>query len=125
MRLLRKTIQRILLENESHEDKLIQLIASGDHESIIQALHLADQIELIKITHEEEHEQNWRGSYNCKFVILSETFANKLKSIAFSLSKGYHLTHGSNTQLKVNRYQHETEGEVWIRRADHSSLTDS
>ena len=125
MRLLRNTIRKILLENESHEEKLIQMITSADHESIIQALHLADQIELIQITHEEEHEQNWRGSYNCKFVILSETFANKLKSIAFSLSKGYHLTHGSNTQLKVNRYQHETEGELWIRRADHSSLTDS
>ena len=120
MRSLRKTIRRILLENQSYEDKLIELIASADHESIIQALHLANQIDLIEITHEEEHERHWRGSYNCKFTILSETFADKLKAIAFSLSKGYYLTMGSNIQLDV--CVQSLEGEVWIRRDDHYSL---
>ena len=125
MKTLRRTIQKILLENQSHEEKLISLISSGDHENIIQALELADTLGLIEITHQEEHERNWQGSYNCKFIIPSETFAKKLKAIAFSLSKGYHLTYGSNTLLKVNRYQHETEGELWIRRDDHYTLTDS
>ena len=122
MKHLRQYIRQMILENQSHESKLIKLIQTGDHENIIQALHLANQIDLIEITHEEEYERNWRGSYNCKFTILSETFGDKLKEIAFSLSKGYHLTHGSNTQLEVKRYQHETEGEVWIRRDSHYSL---
>ena len=125
MKTLRRTIRKILLENQSHESKLIELIASGDHDNIIQALSLADTIGLIEITHQEEHERNWRGSYNCKFSILSETFANKLKAIAYSLSKGYHLSHGSNTQLNVSIYNHgkSFDGEVWIRRDDHYSLS--
>ena len=118
MKSLRKTIRKILLENKSHEDKLIEMITSADHESIIQALHLANQIDLIEITHEAEHERNWRGSYNCKFMILSETFGDKLKAIAPSLSKGYHLTYGSNILLMVQLL----EGEVWIRRDNHYSL---
>ena len=124
MKTLRRTIRKILLENESHESKLIELIESGDHDNIIQALSLADTIGLIEITHEEEYERNWRGSYNCKFNILSETFANKLKAIAFSLSKGYHLTRGSNTQLSVSIYDggKSFDGEVWIRRDDHYTL---
>ena len=82
MKLLRETIRNILLENESYEDKLIQLFVSADHENIIQALHLADGIDLIEITFEEEYERNWRGSYNCKFTVLSETFAGKLKELS-------------------------------------------
>lgn len=117
---LRNTIRKILLENQSHESKLTEMIASGDHDNIIQALDLADTIGLIEITHQEEHERHWRGSYNCKFNILSETFANKLKEIAFSISKGYYLTHGSNIQLDVD--VESLEGEVWIRRDDHYSL---
>ena len=121
MKSLRKTIRKILLENKSHEDKLIEMIASADHESIIQALHLANQIDLIEITHEEEYERNWRGSYNCKFIVLSETFAGKLKEIAFPLSKGYSLTFGSNTKLTIDDQQN---GEVWIRRDNHYVFLD-
>ena len=116
MKYLKKLIRNILLENESQEAKLIEMIASADHESIIQALQLANHIGLIAITHEKEHERNWRGSYNCKFAILSETFSDKLKEIAFNLSKGYSLTAGSNTKLTVDDQQN---GEVWIRRDDH------
>ena len=121
MKLLRKIIRNILLENASHEEKLLRLIESADHENIIQALHLADGIDLIEITFEEEYERNWRGSYNCKFTVLSETFADKLKEIAFDLSKGYSLTFGSNTKLTVDDQQN---GEVWIRRDDHYIFSD-
>ena len=115
MKNLKKFIRKILLENELHVAKLIEMIASADHESIIQALHLANQIGLIAITHEQEHERNWRGSYNCKFTIRSETFGDKLKEIAPVISKGYHLTYGSNILLRVQLLQ----GEVGIRRNDH------
>ena len=123
MKQLRRTIRKILLENQSHESKLIELIATGDHENIIQALDLADAIGVIEITHQEEHgtEGNWRGSYNCKFTILSQSFADKLKEIEFALSKGYYLTMGSNTLLKVELM----DGELWIRRDDHYSLEDA
>ena len=121
MKHLRKLVRKILLENKSNEAKLIEMFASADHGSIIQALQLANHVGLIAITHEKEHERNWRGSYNCKFTILSETFGDKLKEIAFDLSKGYSLTFGSNTKLTVDD---EQNGEVWIRRDDHYVFSD-
>ena len=41
MRLLRKTIRKILLENQQQYEKLVNIILTGDLESINQALELA------------------------------------------------------------------------------------
>ena len=128
MKLIRKTIQKILLENESHEAKLITLIASADPENIIQALNLADGVGLIEITKEEEYERNWRGSYLCEFTVLAETFAAKLNELAPTISKGYSFggQFGSNVRLTIDdpTVSENRKASIWVRRQDHYSFED-
>jgi len=46
MKQLRKTIRNILLENQQHQEKLVNMILTGDFDSINQALELAQALGL-------------------------------------------------------------------------------
>lgn len=48
MEYLRHTIRKILLENQSHYDKIIALLVSNDIESIVQGIELADGMGYIE-----------------------------------------------------------------------------
>jgi hypothetical protein len=48
MKLLRETIRKMILENQSHYDKIIALLVSNDTESIVQGIELADAMEYIQ-----------------------------------------------------------------------------
>jgi len=52
MKHLRYAIRKILLENQSHYDKLIAMLVSNDIESIVQAIELADAMGYIQ---EQDH----------------------------------------------------------------------
>ena len=47
MKQLRRTIRRILLENQQHYGKLAKLILTGEKESIVQAVELAETMGYI------------------------------------------------------------------------------
>ena len=63
MKQLRKTIRKILLENQQHYEKLAKLILTGEKESIVQALELAEAIGYISFTN--HHVRKWHaGNYD-------------------------------------------------------------
>ena len=63
MKTLRKTIRSILLENQEHYGKLAKLILTGEKESIVQALELAEAIGYIHFTN--HHVRKWHaGNYD-------------------------------------------------------------
>ena len=92
MKNLRKTIREILLENQSHYDKLATLICSEDIANINQGFELAEAIEavgLVEYTQRSHHRHphlithNWTitGGYDPSFL-------ESLKNIIFSATWG-------------------------------------
>ena len=85
MKLLRKTIRKILLENKSHYDAVIDLISSEKIDDIEYALQLAEAAELIGVyTHQEETHYDSR-SHTWTFHEFDEVFfsalSDKIKEI--------------------------------------------
>ena len=70
MKQLRKTIRRILLENQQHFEKLAKMIATGEKESIIQALELAEAVGYIGFT-EQSEPRKWYANEDIFFIKYS------------------------------------------------------
>ena len=63
MKRLRKTIRKILLENQQHYEKLAKLICTGDKASVVQAVELAEAVGYISFTNHST--RKWHaGTYN-------------------------------------------------------------
>ena len=67
MKQLRKTIRRILLENKGHYEKLAKMLCTGDLESIVQAIELAETLGYIhrveyELWEQHYHVHNWTFS---------------------------------------------------------------
>ena len=87
MKQLRKTIRRILLENQSHFDKIADLICSEKLENIQQALELAEGMGYIdgytykEETHYASRSHGWtvfEGNYDEEFVnVLADRIKEK------------------------------------------------
>ena len=78
MKLLRKTIRKILLENKSHYDAVIDLISSEKIDDIEYALQLAEAAELIgAYTYQEETHYDSR-SHTWTFHEFDEVFFSAL-----------------------------------------------
>ena len=59
MKQLRRTIRRIILENQQHYEKLATLICTGEKENVVQAVELAEAVGYISsVTYKE---QEWHG----------------------------------------------------------------
>ena len=90
MKLLRKTIRRILSENLSaNEEKILNLIESGDPDYIIQAIELADAVGIITVTESRKLFQV-QQMQTYKFKCNSNFFKAKLARMQGSLSKGFY-----------------------------------
>ena len=62
MKHLRRTIRKILLENQSHFDKLIALLVSNDNASIIQGIELADAMGYLEEVYHKDNTGKYGGS---------------------------------------------------------------
>ncbi len=92
MKQLRRTIRKILLENKSHEDKLIEMIATGDAANVIQALELADSIGLIEIIKFKDlvpQGHPW-ATHSYTFTCTTSSFRVELALLAPEVSKGFY-----------------------------------
>ncbi len=92
MKQLRRTIRKILLENESHEDKLIEMIATGDAANVIQALELADAIGLIEIIKFKDlvpQGHPW-ATHSYTFTCTTKSFLADIAVLAPKVSNGFY-----------------------------------
>ena len=65
MKSLRRTIRKILLENQAHYDKLAKLLCSGDLESIEQAVDLAETMGYIHLVEYKYRDGEAFGLWRC------------------------------------------------------------
>ena len=56
MKLLRETIRKLMLENQSHYDKIIALLVSNDTKFVIQGIELADVMGYFQQVHHKEYD---------------------------------------------------------------------
>lgn len=87
MKHLRRTIRKILLENQAHYDKLAGLICTEKRESIQQAIELAETmgyIDNLKRTHARGYS---RHTLQWEFDILDKAFEDALTH-TFEQGKG-------------------------------------
>ena len=68
MKSLRKTIRKILLENQAHYDKLAKLMCTGDLDSINQAVELAETMGYIEMDKYELREYPSEMGHMWKFI---------------------------------------------------------
>ena len=91
MKTLRQTVRKILSENKSHEDKLIEMIETGDAANVIQALHLAEAIGLIEIIKFKDlvpQGHPW-ATHSYTFTCATSSFRAKLALLAPKVSSGF------------------------------------
>ena len=77
MKQLRRTIRRILLENQQHYEKLAKLILTGEKESIVQACELAETMGYVSYTNHTTRNwnagpMNWWTCNDCDPQFLEE-----------------------------------------------------
>ena len=81
MKLLRETITRLLVENQSHYDKLIALLVSSDIESIVQGIDLADTLGYFEEVHHKEYEMKYSGSKQEWLIFPIPAFLDRFKQL--------------------------------------------
>ena len=90
-RQLRRSIRKMLLENISYEEKIIELFSTGDADIITQAIELASTIGLITVTKEKAlPDGNPLATYVWEFKSSTDSFAAALAIMAPDLSKGFY-----------------------------------
>ena len=92
MKQLRRTIRKILLENKSHEEKIIEMIATGEAANVIQALSLAEAIGLIEVTEFRDlvPQGHPYATHSYEFSCISSSFRVQLALLAPKVSKGFY-----------------------------------
>ena len=111
---LRKMIRQILLENLSaHEQKILDMFASGNADSIVQAIELADAVGIIQVTKRKQLQQGHpNGTFSYDFTCANTSFEAKLCIMAPKLSKGFYrgksdvrvsCFRGGNISVTVNQ----------------------
>ena len=106
MKQLRRTIRKILLENKSHEDKLIEMIATGDAANAIQAFELADAIGLIEIKKFRDlvpQGHPW-ATHSYTFTCTTSSFRVKLALLAPKVSSGFRR---GKTDIDLSVYRND------------------
>ena len=110
MKQLRKTIRKILLENNEHYDKLAKMIVTGQVDLIHQAIELAETLEYItNVSYEEmpyflgknKTEHRW------------EFDADQGLSDAIKAERGLYKHHNPNFGA---RFDHPTAGHTILRQ---------
>ena len=83
MKKLRRTIRKILLENEQYETKILEMFASADPHTVVQAIELGDQVGVLKIiTRKELQEGHPFASLAYELEVETDSFAGELALIA-------------------------------------------
>ena len=91
MKQLRRTIRKILLENEQYEAKILEMFGSGDAHTVVQAIELADQVGVLKIIKRKELQEGHPfASLAYEFEAQTDSFAGELASIAPELSDRFY-----------------------------------
>lgn len=81
MKTLRKTIRRILIENQSYYDKLIALLVSNDNESITQGVELADAMGYFEEVHHKENTDKYGGMTEEYLIKVIPAFLDRFKQL--------------------------------------------
>ena len=76
-KLLRETIRRLILENQSHYEKLAKLMLTAEKESIVQACELAEAMGYVSFTNHTTRRwnagiSNWWSCNDCNPQFLEE-----------------------------------------------------
>ena len=105
MKKLRRTIRKILLENEQYEEKILEMFSSGDAHMVVQAIELADQVGVLKILNRKELQEGHPfASLAYELEVETDSFAGELALIAPDLSNRFYKRANRSTVHVGYRY---------------------
>jgi len=115
MKALRKTIRKILLENEDFYDKLAKMICTQNVASITQALNLAETIGYVGLV--EYHQEDWEDGYGIEHHwTISEGYDQRLIDAIANLAAST-----PNFYLDLNFRFPTKDTMVWVFREENQS----